>query len=241
MNIMKKIATKAVDNMNASHVTIAFLGDSVTQGCFEIYKTEDNSIDTVFEKEHAYHTKLNMIFSVLYPSVPINMINAGISGDNAPHGLERLERDVLCHKPDLVVVCFGLNDSGSGLENISKYTEALQGIFHTLINRGIEVIFMTPNRMNTRVSVHIRDKDIQEIARATMKIQCDGILDTYLNEAKKVCAECGVPVCDCYEKWNTLYKNGVDVTELLSNKINHPSRQMNWLFAVSLLETMMQD
>jgi hypothetical protein len=35
-------------------------------------------------------------------------------------------------------------------------------------------------------------------------------------------------------------QNGVDTTELLSNKINHPIREMNWLFAYSLVEEMMK-
>ena len=30
-------------------------------------------------------------------------------------------------------------------------------------------------------------------------------------------------------------------TNLLSNKINHPTREMNWLFAISLIETMMKN
>ena len=38
----------------------------------------------------------------------------------------------------------------------------------------------------------------------------------------------------------SLYENGVDVTELLANKINHPTREMNWLFAVSLVDTMLR-
>lgn len=241
MRIMQKIAAKAKDNMNADNVVIAFLGDSVTQGCFELYKKKDNSIETVFDKENAYHAHLNRILSVLYPGVPVNVINAGISGDSAPHGLERLERDVLRHAPDLVVVCFGLNDSVSGIENVGRYAAALRGIFLTLKDKGIEVIFMTPNMMNTEISVHLQDEDVKRVAGDTLKTQLGGTLDTYISEAKKVCGEFGVPVCDCYEKWKLLYKNGVEVTELLANKINHPTRQMNWLFAVSLLETMMQE
>ena len=38
-----------------------------------------------------------------------------------------------------------------------------------------------------------------------------------------------------------LEQNGVDTTILLANRINHPTREMNWLFAVSLLETMFED
>ena len=34
--------------------------------------------------------------------------------------------------------------------------------------------------------------------------------------------------------------NGVDTTELMSNFINHPTREMHNLFAFSLVETMMR-
>ena len=37
------------------------------------------------------------MFALLYPGVPVQFINAGISGDNAPSGLQRLERDVLAY------------------------------------------------------------------------------------------------------------------------------------------------
>ena len=33
---------------------------------------------------------------------------------------------------------------------------------------------------------------------------------------------------------------GVNVTELLANKINHPTREFHYLFAISLLETMFE-
>ena len=38
MNILKKIRAKQAD-LFAPPVAIAFLGDSVTQGCFEVYLT----------------------------------------------------------------------------------------------------------------------------------------------------------------------------------------------------------
>ena len=41
-------------------------------------------------------------------------------------------------------------------------------------------------------------------------------------------------------KWKTLYENGVNITELLSNKINHPNHEMNWVFAYSLVEEIMR-
>ena len=34
---------------------------------------------------------------------------------------------------------------------------------------------------------------------------------------------------------------GVEITELLSNKLNHPTREMNKLFAYSLAEAILTD
>ena len=61
-----------------------------------------------------------------------------------------------------------------------------------------------------------------------------------MDAAREVAKKYNVPVCDCYAKWKTMHAAGVNVTELLANKINHPTREMNWLFAVSLMETMLQ-
>lgn len=35
-------------------------------------------------------------------------------------------------------------------------------------------------------------------------------------------------------------KVSVNITELLSNKINHPTHEMNWIFAYSLVEEIMK-
>ena len=73
-----------------------------------------------------------------------------------------------------------------------------------------------------------------------LKIQLDGRLERYLDAAREVCTRQGAAVCDCYAKWKLLSQNGVDTTALLANGINHPSREMAWMFAYSLLETMMR-
>ena len=239
MEIMKKIAAKAADLGGCKIPTIAFLGDSVTQGCFECYVTEDNKIQTVFDKEHAYHSYIDRIFSMLYPNVPLNIINAGISGGNAAAGLARLERDVLCHKPDLTVVCFGLNDCGQGFDGLDGYKQNLREIFTKLTESGSEVIFMTANMMNTSVSCHLPEGLLRNAANGFQQRQKDGVLTAYFDAAKQVAAECGVKICDVYAKWLMLSENGVNVTELLANKLNHPTREMNWVFAYELVNTMM--
>jgi lysophospholipase L1-like esterase len=238
MKIIEKMASKAADLYSCEGVTIAFLGDSVTQGCFEIYKLPNNGIETVFDKKNSYEMKLFDILATLYPNVPVNIINAGISGDNAPHGCERVARDVLRHQPDLTVVCYGLNDCGGGLGGISTYADALKGIFEQVLASGSELIFMTPNMMNTKVSPHLTEPVLVECAQAIARRQNDNVLDAYLNAAKAVCADMNVTVCDCYAIWKRMYECGVDTTELLANKINHPTREMNGMFAYELAKTM---
>ncbi len=93
---------KQADNYSAPGVTIAFLGDSVTQGCFALYKNENGNLQTIFDKNNAYHAHLEKILAILYPTVPVNIINAGISGDVVPHALTRLQRG---RRHDLRLLC----------------------------------------------------------------------------------------------------------------------------------------
>ena len=241
MRIIEKMARKAADHSHHEGVTIAFLGDSVTQGCFEIYKKQNGQIETVFDQQHSYERSVANILALLYPNVPINVINAGISGDRAIKGVERLERDVLRHEPDLTVVCYGLNDCKRSAEGVDVYTGALREIFERVLASGSELIFMTPNMMNTYISPHLTDPDYIAVAEECAEKQNGGAFDAHIEGARTLCQAMGVPVCDCYAIWKKLFAGGVDVTELLANKINHPIRDMNQLFAYELVRTMFEE
>ena len=241
MKIIEKIRKKLSDHYNNEGITLAFLGDSVTQGCFEIYKKTNGQIETVFDKRGSYEHHLFDMLCTLYPELTVNIVNAGISGDLAPRGLARLERDVLRHEPDLAVVCYGLNDCSAKETSIEVYITALRGIFEGLRTHGVEIIFMTPNMMNTEISPHLTDPDFIRVASDCAKKQNEGCFDAHMDAARALCREFGVPVCDCYAIWKTMHACGVNTTELLSNRINHPTRQMNRLFAYELLRTMMTE
>lgn len=238
MKFIELLAKKQNDLYGARPATIAFLGDSVTQGCFELFES-GRAIDTVFDNKSAYSTRVSEILHTFFPKAHINVVNCGISGDNAQNGLSRLDRDILPYRPDLVVVSYGLNDCGNGMGGLEKYTAALDGIFKHVKVTGAECIFMTENMMNTHVSCHLLNPRFIEIAEGTAKRQNEGILDAYFEAAKKVAEENGVRVCDCYAKWKAMAAAGVNVTELLSNYINHPIRDLHYLFAYSLIETML--
>lgn len=236
MRITEKLAARKKDLRGSAPVTVAFLGDSVTQGCFECYINEKGEIDTVFDPEAGYSAKLRHILHTLYPRAQINIVNAGISGDSAKGGLERIERDVLPFSPDLTVVSFGLNDCGGGIEKLPKFAERLRSIFDALQKRGSEVVYLAPCMTDTYVSSHIKDNALRAIASQQAEREKGGVLEAYVDEAKKVAEACGVRVCDCYHKWKRMEACGVDTTSLLANHINHPMREMHWMIANSLIE-----
>ena len=119
MKIIEKISNKNKDIYGAAPATIAFLGDSITQGCFECY-FDEQGVQTVFDIKSSYSTRVKEILNIMYPSAQINIINSGISGDNAVNGNNRFERDIAPFHPDMVVVSFGLNDACQGVEKVEQ-------------------------------------------------------------------------------------------------------------------------
>lgn len=239
MKVLNRLSQKNIDIQSRAPVTIAFLGDSITQGCFELCKGYNSDFDGINDYEAVYHSQLKKMLNRVFPEAPINIVNAGIGGNSASQGCDRMERDVFSYSPDLVVVCFGLNDACGGVEKLDTYISSLQEIFRKLKEKGIEVIFMTPNMMNTYLSPLTVPEDIIETAKFTSEIQNSGVMDTYMNAARKLCNRENILVCDCYRKWKLMFEAGVNTTKLLSNHINHPTREMHALFAVSLFETIM--
>ncbi len=239
MKIIEKLNAKR-DIYNAPPVTIAFLGDSVTQGCFECYIDENGCIETVFDNKSAYSERLRELLSTLYPMVQVNIINSGISGDTTEGALKRLDRDILAYSPDLVVVSFGLNDSGKGLEGLAVYADNVREIIEKTKNDNTEVIFLTQNYMNSKISCHLKEASLRKCAENNMIIQNNNVLKAYMDKAKTIAKESGAVICDLFSVWEKMADGGVDTTELLANKINHPIKEYHYYIAIKLLETMFE-
>ena len=131
----------------------------------------------------------------------------------------------------MVIVCFGLNDVNGTLES---YINSLETIFSRLTQSGVEVIFMTPNMLNTYVADETEDY-LVEYATITAEYQNSGKMDSFMNSAVELANRMGIAVCDCYSKWKKLSETE-DTTKLLANHINHPIKEMHELFAQSLFE-----
>ena len=240
MKFVEVLKRKLEDNSGTRTPIIAFLGDSVTQGCIEVYK-KDDGIRVVFDSGAGYPEKVKDILGFLYPQAPVSIFNAGVNGSSSPNGYEKLKRDVLCIRPDLLVVCFGLNDSSAEEEGIPRYKETLKQIFTTAREAGIETIFMTPNMLNTDASKVSEGESLRARAEIFARRQKNGVFDRYMDAAREACQEENVRLCDCYALWKNMYKCGVDTTSLLANGLNHPVREMHYMFAIQLVNTILND
>ena len=87
------------------NVLLVAFGDSVTQGLF---------VNPGLVGDAVYHEVFRRALMARYPERTFSGVNAGSSGDNTTGALARLQHDVLDHHPDLVLVCFGLNDAWGG-------------------------------------------------------------------------------------------------------------------------------
>ncbi len=219
---------------------IVFFGDSVTEGCFELSYINESSVDfdNVKDVKSVYHTVLKELLQKKYPDIQFEFINSGIRANSVRNGVQRIETDVLAHKPDAVVVCFGLNDIG-GI-SVEEYTENLKQIFAAVDAIGAKIIYMTPNMMCKYVH---RDAlpSLHELARAVAKIQNENLPDAYFQAGIELANRMGVYTVDAYSEWKRLEFYGIDTTMLLSNRINHPTRAMHRLFADMLCDCIVKN
>lgn len=224
MKIKEKLNLDIEGIIEHGAINIVAFGDSVTHGAIEGY-----------DYENVYWNLLRKKLNAVRDIVPVNVINSGIAGITSRRSLSRIQRDVISHHPDLVIVCFGLNDS-----NLESYINSMTTIFKECLDAGAEVIYLTPNMLNTYVDPETASAHM-DYAKVTAARQMDGSMDNQIYSAIEVAKEMGVKVCDCYSEWKKLYESGVDTTQLLINKINHPTAEMHKLFADMLFDVIMND
>ena len=114
--------------------TIVFLGDSITQQG---------------AGETGYVTLFREAIEQSRPDSGIKVIGAGISGHKVPDVEARLDKDVLAHKPNVVVIYIGINDvwhstRGQGT-SIAKFESGLRSLVKSCSDAGARVVLSTPS------------------------------------------------------------------------------------------------
>ncbi len=206
-------------------INIVIFGDSISHGAYNDY----------FDQQSVYWNVLKQKLHAVRDYMPINMICAAVGGATAAELLPYMEDRVFSHNPDLIIVCFGLNDVNGTLED---YTGSLRQIFEKCHAAGCDVVFMTPNMLNTYVAEDAPSQH-RSYAEKTAQMQNEGRMDRYIYAAAGLARSMSVPVCDCYSKWRKLSETE-DTTLLLSNRVNHPTEEMHKLFADTLFDWIME-
>jgi acyl-CoA thioesterase-1 len=109
-----------------SSVTLAGLGDSLTQGWMVKKGFFDRFCDLLTGK---------------FPRAKLRRINAGIPGDTAAGGLYRLD-SLIAQSPDWVVVQFALNDCYCGID-VTEFESNMESISRKLLENKIHPILAT--------------------------------------------------------------------------------------------------
>ena len=72
MKFIEVLKRKMENNPDIRTPIIAFLGDSVTQGVFEVYQ-KDDKMEVVFDSTSAYSEKVKELLAMLYPTAPVSV------------------------------------------------------------------------------------------------------------------------------------------------------------------------
>lgn len=225
----ERIASKAQDPRQPP-VFIVALGDSVTQGVMEHRFLDSSSV---------YHRVLQQRLEEYFPSTTFSTINAGVSGDNAAGGLARLDRDVISHHPDLVLVAFGLNDSLGGSEGITNFGTALEAIIRRIqAETDSDLVLLTPPLMASRRSHRIHP-DHLAFANDIIRAQTSGALTEYAGIIRTVARQHAITLADIHTEWKRLAAEGVDTDTWLVNGLNHPTADGHRLAAAIVFDALL--
>ncbi|MEI9922630.1 MAG: GDSL-type esterase/lipase family protein [Bradyrhizobium sp.] len=128
-------------------ITIGVIGGSITVGAFAT--TPQNS----------YSGRLLAWWREQFPRCDIRLINAGLGGTGSMYGALRVQKDLLSHRPDFVVVEFAVNDNWTD-------GEAFEGLVRQILAQpntpAVLLLFMMWEKggndqdMQAKVGAHYR-------------------------------------------------------------------------------------
>jgi lysophospholipase L1-like esterase len=206
----------------AAALLIVALGDSVTYGV-----RPDGAVT-------AQQTFCAQVEAALRSkNIDASILNRGVPGDNTQRMLARFERDVISHRPNLVLVMAGINDSAwvdagprartSPRVPLAEFARNLQEIVGRVRDSGGRVLLLTPNPISrayvySNVGYYSSHDMNEELAR-------------YVSAVRETGRQMAVPVADVFADWMT---SGMSLDSLLLDGI-HPNAEGHRRIAATLL------
>ena len=199
---------------NKEPLNIVFFGDSITVGA--------NSSGFVGAKPKVPRFSDMMVDALKeqYGYEDITFKNTAVGGQNTAWGANTVQNNVIKHKPDLLVLAFGMNDASTPPQT---YKAQIQQIIDSVLadNPNCEVIL---------VATMLPNEEVQGFFGNQIK---------FADELKSLTKE-GIALCDVTAFHSTLlkYKRYSDMT---GNNVNHPNDFLARAYTQVLLKTMSKD
>jgi len=155
----------------------------------------------------------------------VSVLNAGIAGDVLTMMDKRLERDVIKHNPDLVLINGSLNWNDS-LGTTEDFKNILRGMIRRIKEQTqADIILLTPNG---------------DLPNTTFSAPGQGAVQPTTGERaeaiRQLATEEMVCLADVYAVWETAKEQGILWEELLANGINHPAVEGHEVYARVLMK-----
>lgn len=144
-----------------------------------------------------------------FPGSLVSVVNSGMSGTGGSLGVFRVERDVIAHQPDLVLIEFCVNDGGLPDEQAVRYMETLVVRLKSLPNPPAIVVVEAAARVGVNLARHRRVARHYDLLEVDMQAAVDERL-----------ARTG-------ESWGVLFSDDV-----------HPNREGHAFYAHTLREAL---
>lgn len=181
-------------------VNIVCHGHSVPAGYFKT---------PVVDSFHAYPHLLHRALKERLPHAVLNVIVTAIGGEESESGAKRFDTEVLCHRPDLLLIDYSLNDRRIGLERAAlAWTQMIMAAQ----KRKIPLILCTPT---------LDQGDLVELRKHAAQVR--GLAQKH-----------EVALADSFARWERAIADGTPREGLLS-QANHPNEAGHKLVVEELL------
>ena len=193
------------------------LGDSITKGV-RPGVTAEQTFSAIAEKDLAAkgHT--------------VRVINVGIGGENSEQALARLEKTLFDHRPDIVAIMYGTNDSyvdkGQSAERIipARFRANLEAIVASVRRSGGDPILTTEPR-------YAQQSPVNGIGE-----HCNVRLEPYAAITRDAAEKLGTPVIDHFRAWTEAESAGTNLRDWTTDGY-HPNPAGHAEMAGRLVET----
>ncbi len=186
-------------------INIVFHGHSVPAGFF---KTPQ--VNTLA----AYPSLVLQKIKSIYPYAVVNIIVTAIGGENSVAGAKRFKKEVLTHKPDILLIDYALNDRRVGLE---KSYIAWSKMIKKAKKQHLKVILLTPSP-DQRVDY----------------VSADNELKQHSDQIIRLAKENQVGLVDSYKAFEFLYSDKEALSKYMS-QVNHPNEMGHELIAKEII------